>query len=259
MSWSEQVFRYCERGLDTGFLAEPLNALTSLAFLVVAGVAAHRLLRNRAVASTLLLAGSAAGSAGDRTTGTLLALMVTLVAAIGLGSFLFHVTATRWAQIADVAPITVFMLVYLALALREFLELRWSSVALGVTAFAFLLYLSARFCPPSRVVGALGETCLNGSVRYIPALVALVGVGWLLQARAHPAAPRILTAAAVFLVALLLRTLDLALCSKPALFWTRPLGLHFLWHLLNAATLYLLLGAAVGARRTRKPVLQPPT
>lgn len=242
MSWSEQVFRYCERGLDTGFLAEPLNALSSLAFLIVASFAAQRMQRNRATASALR---RAPGSFGNRSTATLLALMIALAVLIGLGSFLFHLTATHWAQIADVAPITMFMLVYLALALHAFVGLRWPAVALGVAAFACLLYLAARICQLSEATRALGETCLNGSARYVPALLVLVSLGWLLHTRAHPAAPRILAAASVFLVALALRTLDPTLCSKAGIVWARPFGLHFLWHLLNAATLHLLLVAAI--------------
>ena len=91
MGWHEQIFRYCERGLDPGFWAEPLNAVSNLAILVVAVAMASRLNqlppdlphRRRAALTIMLL----------------------LVAAISVGSFLFHTLATRWAEIADVLQI----------------------------------------------------------------------------------------------------------------------------------------------------------
>jgi hypothetical protein len=46
---------------------------------------------------------------------------------------------------------------------------------------------------------------------------------------------KMIVAACLFVVALSLRTLDMHLCPS------FPLGTHFLWHLLNALLLYLLL------------------
>jgi hypothetical protein len=43
----------------------------------------------------------------------------------------------------------------------------------------------------------------------------------------------------IFTVSLALRTVDLAVCE------TFRLGTHFLWHLLNAAVLYVLLRTAI--------------
>jgi len=43
----------------------------------------------------------------------------------------------------------------------------------------------------------------------------------------------------IFTVSLALRTIDLAACE------TFPVGTHFLWHLLNAAVLYVLLRTAI--------------
>jgi hypothetical protein len=47
----------------------------------------------------------------------------------------------------------------------------------------------------------------------------------------------------VFAISLAFRTADSALC--PAF----PLGIHFIWHVLNAVVLYLLLHTAIVARR----------
>jgi hypothetical protein len=81
---------------------------------------------------------------------------------------------------------------------------------------------------------------LNGSGEYLPPLAALMTVGLL----ARPIAQRqlILTAGAIFTCSLFLRMVDREAC---ALF---PLGTHFMWHLLNAAVLYLLLRSAIATR-----------
>lgn len=234
MSWGEQVFRYCERGQDVGLFAEPLNVASNLAFLVVAGIAARRLRHARAR--------EAAGKQSMPPETLALASMIALVALIGLGSLVFHVTATRWAQIADVAPITAFMVLYLAFALRALLCLRWPWVALGTAAFAAALGLAVAACSPSE--GDMRLACLNGGAAYVPALLALAGVGGVLGMRGHAAGPRLLSAAAVFLVSLVMRTADLALCPATGLVFARPPGLHFLWHILNAVALHLLLEAA---------------
>jgi hypothetical protein len=49
----------------------------------------------------------------------------------------------------------------------------------------------------------------------------------------------LLAATAVFLLSFSARTLDMQICS------VFPLGTHFLWHLLNATLLYLLVRAAI--------------
>jgi hypothetical protein len=49
----------------------------------------------------------------------------------------------------------------------------------------------------------------------------------------------VLRGAAVFVVSIVFRSIDNAVC--PVL----PLGTHFLWHCLNAYVLYLLLCAAM--------------
>jgi hypothetical protein len=46
-------------------------------------------------------------------------------------------------------------------------------------------------------------------------------------------------AAAVFVISLAFRTVDRAVCG------TFPLGTHFIWHLLNAVVLFVLLRAAI--------------
>jgi hypothetical protein len=246
MFWSEQVFRYCERGADPGFWAEPLNALSNLAFVIGAAWAARCLARERR--------GEPAREE---------AALVVLVAVIGVGSFLFHTFATRWAALADVAPIGIFMLAYLAYALRAFLRLGWMATAAGLAVFVAALHLAGSvLCSRGGLIGvaqAARGPCLNGTLGYLPAWLAMAGIGGILAWRLHPAGRLLLAASGVFLASMLLRTVDLEVCTLTQLAG-RPLGTHVWWHLLNATTLTMLLAAAIRHGRktgTSRPVDSP--
>jgi len=89
MDWTAQLDIYCER-LAPGIWAEPINAVTNLAF-VIAAIAILPRLR------------------GDRPA-MILAITIGL---IGLASGLFHTFATGWAALADSLSILLFVLIYL--------------------------------------------------------------------------------------------------------------------------------------------------
>lgn len=216
MDWFAPIDAYCER-TSAAFWAEPVNALSNAAFLVAAALV-FRLWRRRA-----------AIEGGDRATLALIA----LVAVIGVGSFLFHTFADRWSVLADVIPIAVFIHGYFALALRRFFKLGLAATALGTLAFA----------AAGQGMAPLAEPWVGSSASYSPALAALFGLGALLAAQGHPAAWTLLGAGAVFALSLTLRTLDGPLCAAV------PLGLHFLWHALNAAVLAILLVGAIARPR----------
>ena len=212
MDWSTPLDLYCER-TDASFWAEPVNALSNVAFLIAAAVA-FRLWRR-----------------GDRDDWPALAL-IGVVAAVGIGSFVFHTVATRAAILADVIPIAIFIYGYLLLALVRFLHFEAVAAGAIVVAFAAGAQALAAAAPPR---------LLNGSVGYLPALVALIAVA---LAAGEPGTRRSLwLAAAVFAVSLAFRTADTAICPQFAL------GSHFIWHVLNAVVLYLLLRTAIVARR----------
>ena len=215
-SWFEPVRAYCERG-DAGFWAEPVNALTNAAFLVAAALAARRA---RGDGPVLALAG--------------------IVFVVGIGSFLFHTLANRWSMLADVIPIAVFIYGYFALAMTRFFGLRPLAATAVTLAFAaFNLGLSPAL---DALTGRSLARLTNGSIDYVPAVLALLGVGLGLLRRAPATARAILATAGLFLVSLAFRTIDVGVCAS------LPLGTHFLWHVLNAAVLYRLLIAATRFR-----------
>ena len=213
---------YCER-IDSGFWAEPLNAVSNAAFLIAAAVAFAAWRR-----------------AGARDWPALA--LVAVVVVVGVGSFLFHTFANRWSRLADVIPIALFIYGYFALAMRRFLGFGLAaSLALTAAFLAFSFGFERAF---ALAFGPRGVEAVNGSHGYFPAALALFAVGGTLVGKhrvpARPEAGRaLLGAAVIFVVSLAFRTADLALCPS----W--PLGTHFLWHGLNAAVLFLLLRAAI--------------
>ncbi|MGA8171376.1 MAG: ceramidase domain-containing protein [Methylocystis sp.] len=207
MAWSDPVVDYCERrGHD--FWSEPVNALTNLAFLAVAAAAF-------------------ASWRGRRADYPALALIV-VTALVGVGSFIFHTVATRGAMLFDVIPIAVFIYGYFLLALRRFFGLG----ALAAGAITLLFAAGSYFAETSL-------PRLHGSVGYLPALGAMMVFAALAWPRARETARTLALAAATFAASLAFRTMDGEVCAA------FPLGTHFLWHLLNACVLGLLLRAAM--------------
>lgn len=229
MSLGEKIYLYCERGQDPSFWAEPLNAVSNAAFIIAAAVAASNYIATPA----------------DRRSPAA-ALLVALTFVIGIGSFLFHTYATRWASLADTIPIAVFMLGYFAFVLRRFMGLNWILVGLGLAAFyASIRYAGSLQCSYGEllpITSRSGARCLNGTVAYAPAFLALVGSAVVLAS--HPAGRLIALASVVFLASMTARTLDLELCELSRL-GGHLRGSHFMWHVLNGVTLYILLRAAI--------------
>jgi hypothetical protein len=238
MAWTDKILAYCERAGDPAFWAEPFNAVSNVAFLL-AGVAAAVELARRA-------------DAGERRIEWAL---VALVGIIGTGSFLFHTYATRWASVADTAPIGIFMIGYLGYAMRRFLGAPVLSAVLALGLFlAAMRYAGSIPCDPALlpITAAAGRPCFNGSLGYVPAFAALVLVGGALLARRHPAGRLVLASALVFGISLTFRTIDFEVCDLTPVFG-RSRGTHSVWHMLNAALLYMLLIAAIRHGRSRKP------
>ena len=212
MDWFAPIDLYCERTAP-GLFNEPFNAASNLAFFVAAIVAARTAARDPAPRADGFLWG-----------------LIALVFVIGAGSTAFHMFANRWSLIADVAPITAFIYAFFLYAMRRFVGLSWLSSAAATILFFAASYLFASSVPAGT---------LNGSVAYLPAFVGLAGLGAYLFSRAFPAGRWLIAAAAVFLVSLTFRTVDLMVCT------CIPSGTHWAWHGLNAIVLFLALSSAV--------------
>lgn len=199
----QPIDAYCER-TSAAYWAEPVNALTNLAFLVAALIMWRR-------TAGLPLARAMCGVLG----------------AIGLGSWLFHTHANRLTALMDVLPILGFILLYLYAATRDLLGRRgwlpWIAVA------GFLPYAAGA----GAVLGALLP--LGSSAGYAPIPPLILAYAWAVGRVASETGRRtgrgLALGAAILIVSLTFRTLDGPVCEA------LPLGTHFLWHLLNALML----------------------
>lgn len=240
MNFGEKIFLYCERGQDPAFWAEPFNAATNAAFIIAALAAARDYVTTPSDRRTLAAVP-----------------LIALTFVIGIGSFLFHTYATRWASLADTIPITVFMVAYFAFVLRRFMGLNWILVLLGLAVFFGLIRYAATIqCSYGEllpITARSGARCLNGTVAYAPAFLALLGSAVVLAS--HPAGRSIALASVVFLVSMTFRTLDLELCELSSL-GGHLRGSHFMWHVLNGLTLYILLRAAIRHGRSDPLILR---
>lgn len=202
---------YCER-LSTAFWAEPVNALSNLAFLLAAFCLWRLPLPD------------------GRGTVAMSRLLTLMVAVIGVGSFLFHTFTVRWALFADVIPISVYQVLFLAFYLRKVARCG------GLATMGWVLF----FFVVTYGVGMLPEQWLNGSVAsYGSAWLFIGGLG-VYHWRMRKVEPMILLlAAGVFTLSLVLRSLDMVACQYVSI------GTHMFWHVLNGAVLYLTTRAFI--------------
>lgn len=217
MNWTESIDLYCER---TGpeWWSEPFNALTNLAF-VLAAVLLWRRVGRRAPADIQILIG--------------------LIAAVGIGSGVFHTIATRGTAILDIAFIAIFVIAYYQRFQVRLLG-RGNPAAWG--RVGVFLMLASLFVGATRMLPPLP---LNGSEIYLPPFALLILCAT--QASTHAPETRrwLLGAALLFALSISFRAVDQVLCPV----W--PLGTHFGWHTVNAFMLYACMAGllAIPARR----------
>jgi hypothetical protein len=202
---------YCER-VAPGLFAEPMNAATNAAFFLVAWLSwryARRL--GPPSADTLTL--------------------IALIAAVGVGSTLFHTFATPWARAFDEIPILLFQLLFLWVYARRVIGMPgWAAMGCIATFLAAALY------------GRQFPQLLNGSFVYVPALLLVLALG-IYHWHQRKAGRLFLVGATLGLaLAVFFRTLDAGICER------FPLGTHFLWHVLVAAVIYLSMRALLAQR-----------
>lgn len=212
------VFNYCER-LSDGFWAEPANAITNLAFLLAAVLLIPPLMISTRV--SLLKAVD-------------IVLLISLLFAIGIGSFLWHTLATLWAGWADVIPIVLFISLYLLSFLFRVTGLSILHILICLVLFHLFNSGLQSFIPPDT---------LNGSIFYLPTLLALIMIGIYTRHTRHPTANRMLTAVMLFAISIVFRSIDFAICHL----WAT--GTHFVWHMINAYVLYSLGMALIETMR----------
>ncbi len=201
MDWFQEIDGYCER-LSPDYWAEPINAVTNAAFIVAAFIMWRRV---RGQGMPLAVA------------------LVVILAAIGVGSYLFHTHAQVWAALADVAPILLYILVYIYAINRDVWQMR--QLYAGIVTAMFVPYAAATV-PIFQLVPGLG-----GSAAYAPVPLLILIYAFLLRRRFPETAAGLASGAAILIASITFRALDAPICVQ---FET---GTHFMWHILNATML----------------------
>ena len=212
---------YCER-VGPGLLAEPLNAVSNISFLLAAW------------AAWVLATRTGALSAGVR-------VLIAIAALVGIGSFLWHTYPTMLTLILDIVPILFFIMWFIWLYTRNVIRMRSLFAVASVAAFLLATFLAFPFAG-----------VLHGALVYAPGLVVTLVLGVFHATERTTARFTLLAATGVYLAALFFRTIDNEVCS------VLPIGTHFLWHLLIGLVTYLAMRSlilstttGVGARRVR--------
>lgn len=209
---------YCER-TEPGWFAEPLNTAAGLAYFVASWQAWKQLDRERWREQWDLH------------------LLAALIALVGLASLFWHATGFRWLFWVDAAALTAFAAAYWSVFLVRVPRIRrvgfavaWLLTGLGLVFFYRLT--------PGAVPGS--------TLAYVPMLVLLF-VALVLALRVDRRLARdLLFAGVIFGLALGVRSLDAVLCT-----WV-VVGTHWLWHLLTAGLLFVLVDGILRHVRTRE-------
>lgn len=201
---------YCER-TDIGLWAEPLNALSNIAFFAAGLWGVYEARRREA--------------------GVFAEVLGWWVVAIGVGSALFHTFATEATKWGDILPIAGFTLAYSLFNLRRFAGMAWPQALMIFFSF-YIVVGFVTFMVPDWLRAAS-----NGTTGYLPPFLALIFFGCVAIAKGSPAGWYNIAAAAIFLGAVACRVMDPLVCHA------LPIGTHFMWHMLDGLMLGVLLAA----------------
>ncbi|MBL6623405.1 MAG: ceramidase domain-containing protein [Rhizobiales bacterium] len=198
---------YCER-VSSDLFAEPINFLSNIAFII---------------AFYILLRKLKDVSFSDKSHKRYSTILTYLILLIGLGSFLFHAFGNLWSAFADTLPIMIFILFYLYIAVRFYLE---QTNLLSVVALIIFLSLNI----------LLGYAGVEEISSYLTALFAMLFISAISLVKQELEISRgLFIASIIFIISLTFRQIDAFACSYI------PFGTHLIWHILNAILLYSLV------------------
>ncbi len=198
--YSRSTIEYCER-VGNYFYSEPINAVSNLAFYLVAFLIFKFYKQNKVTSRSYW------------------ALFV-LSLLIGTGSLLWHTLRTPITHAMDAIPIWIFFIIFIYLLLQKLSNSR--KIAIALLAIFVLLQVAISFLFPE---------ILNGSIRHFANGITfgLIAV-WFYKKYLY-ISKNLLFAFSLYISAIILRTIDASVCPY------FPIGTHFLWHLFNALAL----------------------
>jgi hypothetical protein len=199
----------CER-TALGPLAEPLNVLSSFAFIFVAVTIYRHYHRHEDLQKKWIWDVHA---------------LTFITFLIGLNSVAFHAFPNPTTELADTLTIVLFIILYF-----------WSVLfRIGRTNFFQALICFVAFVGFSHILVHQFPRALNDSIGYLSSMIALIMIAVHLHLKARPSSSHFMFAAIIGVVSLSCRILDRELCEETFV------GTHFLWHTLNATLMYVLL------------------
>lgn len=197
---------YCEPFFKLYF-QEPLNTVSNTAFLI-AFFALYKItpLKNRSLKRLDFF-------------------LVVLVGIAGIGSILYHGYRHPITLLLDVVPIIIIFI----LSFWRFLTFitRNKTVIYGALILFIVVELAVPFFAP--------KGFLNGSTRYAVGLMTLLIISYFTYRKYGEKAKILVGATFVFGIAILFRSVDNVLCT------VIPFGTHFLWHIIVAGAIYLVI------------------
>lgn len=191
-------------------LAEPLNVLSSFAFMAVAISIYKQYHKHEDLAGKWMWDVHA---------------LTFITFIIGFNSVVFHAYPTPITEMADTLTIVLFIMLYFVSVLFRIGRATPFQAIIATTAFVGF----------SHILVAQFPHTLNDSIGYLSSMLALIMIAVHLHLKARPSSQHFMLAAIVGVVSLFCRAIDREVCSM------FPYGTHFLWHSLNATLLYILL------------------
>ena len=207
-----ESYHICERSHPSwlGPIAEPLNVISSLFFIVVA-IRIYRFYRGHEDLEHNWM--------WD------IHILTVLTFIIGVNSTIFHSFPTPFTELMDTIPIVTFIVIYFTSVLFRIGRCTLFQAIICLTAFTGFSYFLVHQFPDA----------LNDSIGYLSSMMALIVIAVHLHLRARPSSQHFMLAAIVGVCSLFCRAIDSEVCR------TFHTGSHFMWHTLNATLLYILL------------------
>lgn len=194
----------CERGSSMDFFAEPLNAISNIAF-ILAGFGIYNLLRKNRIQRVEYKA------------------VLVLILLVGSGSFLWHATGNSYALVLNMIPAVLSFVLITYIFLSKLIGSKLLALLLALLLFPIRFFISS--FAPTDIISSLIRNLIN-------ATVFLVMIVWAFKKYGRVAFEG-LSVLTVYLLAITMRIIDLQVCP------TFYVGTHFLWHIFNALAVYL--------------------
>ena len=214
----------CER-TEPGIWAEPLNVSSSFSFFIAAIMLLRFYLNNKEITSKWILD-------IHILTGTLIL--------IGAASVVFHMAPSYYTELADIIFIVLFINVYFFSVMVRIAGVQGASL--------FVVYMA--FLGSTHILVDQFPNAMNDSIGYLSTMFTLIFIAFYLNIRRRPAARAFLIAAMIGVLSLFFRVIDNEICGS------FKYGTHFIWHILNAVLIYILLKQLIRSVNRRARMLR---